>query len=554
MKILNLEIISPEKQIVRNINFSYSELSIILANTEKEDSRETINSLGKTLLLKMIDYMLGANNDKSFFKKEIHGFIIRGVVEHYNKQHICVRTIGDVNNNKIDDEHYSLSEYKKFFSIERSMFDKQILLEEKKSLISSRQNPTEIDYRVILKLLGFEKLSEIISEIYNIQDSIKDLKKNKKIFMSSIGINNDKEVQEYIFLIEKDVENYEEKIKKTANEIKKLELTNLKDNAYERYATLNAEYKDIKNQINIYDFEIKRLSRFIKDSESSDIKSKDLKLIFDRANIDLPGYVERTLDEAEQFHKKVYLDRKEYLSKEIEDLTSKKNDLSKYSSNISEEIDELGNIIAENKAYKEAINYYSEFNKKLNELKYKQGQLTELKHTIKKISKYESLLTEKFEAANVAITDDKEEIEKYTEFIYNLVTKIYTDKVKAFFNISIRERHLTWRPIVFELNLRGDTGEGVGNVRKLLIDYMIFYYNKDLELLLQDSSCYNGIDPRQVNSMIRELNNLAVKSGKQAIISLNKYQVTDKDQDEIFIEDKSVITLSENDNLLGFSF
>lgn len=70
MKILNLKIVSPDNEIIRDITFNYNGISFIYGNIQlPEDPTSTINSLGKTLLLKMIDFIYGANNDKFIMKK-----------------------------------------------------------------------------------------------------------------------------------------------------------------------------------------------------------------------------------------------------------------------------------------------------------------------------------------------------------------------------------------------------------------------------------------------------------------------------------------------------
>ena len=47
--------------------------------------------------------------------------------------------------------------------------------------------------------------------------------------------------------------------------------------------------------------------------------------------------------------------------------------------------------------------------------------------------------------------------------------------------------------------------------------------------MIQDSSCYNGIAPRQVAGILTQLNKIAEESNKQIIIAINKYQLGDYD-------------------------
>lgn len=43
--------------------------------------------------------------------------------------------------------------------------------------------------------------------------------------------------------------------------------------------------------------------------------------------------------------------------------------------------------------------------------------------------------------------------------------------------------------------------------------------------MIQDSACFNGIDPRQVSGMLKELNEIAVTTNEQVIVAINKYQM-----------------------------
>lgn len=555
MKIEKLKIKTPEHELKREVEFNLSGISIVLADIKKFDNKETINSLGKTLFLKMIDYILGSNYEKSFFKEEIEGYVLEGTLRENNNRYEVNRVISEKNNKIIfDNKEYNVGDYKGLFSINRSYLDKQFHLYEKNSLVSPRENPNCNDYVTVLELLGLGELSKEIEDIYSLQDEIKNLKKNKSSLLKLMSIESDKNLEEEIYLIDRSVGEYEKKIEYISKKIQSIQTSELKKEVYDRYTDKNIEFKKIKSLINRNEIEIERMNRFIDESTNSDISSQDLHMAYKKAKIELPGYVIKSVEEAEEFHKKVFLDRKDYLFNQVIILEEKNKVLRLELLELSKEIDALGNTISENEAYKESILMYNNYINEFNELKYKQGQLSELKKITNRLFDKTEELSNKFESSRRALKDSEIIIKKYQDFIYDFVKKIYTDDVDAFFNISINKNHQIQRPLKIELNLRGDTGEGLGNVRKLLIDYLIFRYNSDLEIMVQDSSCYNGIDPRQVSTMIKELDGLAKSINKQAIVSLNKYQLTDDEDIDELLNEKSVLTLSEDDNLLGFDF
>lgn len=555
MKILNLRIISPNKKTIQDIKFNESGISIILADIKrKEDTKETINSLGKTLLLKMIDYLYGSDIDKTYFKEEINEYIIEGTIEQDNRIFNCKRVIGDSGKNIINNQKYTHEEYKSFFSINRSFLDKQVFLEEKKSLISPRQHPGLNDYLDVLTLLNFKNIDEDLKDIYETQDFIKNLKKNRESLMSLYNLNLLSDLEEEIFLIDKRTNEYQEKLNEVTHKVDNIQIVDMKEDVLEEFVRQNNDFKKTKRDIELVKIEKKRLENFIEESNNNNVTSKDVIAIYEQAKIEIPDMVKKEINKVQKFHEKVYLERKTYLEEQIVQLDQSYDKLEDELEEISSKVDYLGGIISENKAYKEAISYYEKFTKELNDLRFRQGQLFQLKEIKEKIDKNSNELTEKFEKAKLALDENKILIDRYRDFIYDFVNLIYTDDVSAYFGMKIRDRHLTRRPITVELNLRGDTGEGRGNVRKLLIDYLIFNFNERLDILIQDSSCYNGIDPRQVAGMLNELNKLAKVNNKQAIISLNKYQVDDNDDTDKFLKENSVIILSEDENLLNISF
>ncbi|MDD4113832.1 MAG: DUF2326 domain-containing protein, partial [Herbinix sp.] len=163
-------------------------------------------------------------------------------------------------------------------------------------------------------------------------------------------------------------------------------------------------------------------------------------------------------------------------------------------------------------------------------------------------------LTTEFERASKLIKNYNSRIEEFRNFVYSITKAIYDEDVNSFFELKIRKKHQKNRPVTVDLTLRGDTGEGVSEVKKNIIDYLILKFSDVSEILIQDSSCYNGIDPRQVSGMITEISKVAEENKKQVIIAVNKYQLGYYSDIIDYVVEKSAIILSENDKLLKFDF
>lgn len=555
MKILELIIKNSQGKQIQKIEFNEVGVSYIYGDIQEPSNlKGTINSLGKTLLLKFIDYIFGANEDSSIVKEEIHGFKLEATVKYKNDNFTVLRTLGSSDKLYIGEKSYTLSDYKEFFQLERKLLGKQIILSKKSNEISQRTNANQTDVISCLDLLNLKEILDEIGNIYAAQDRIKDLKKNKKELVSYYGDFDIKQIDEEIYFIDKEVERLNAELVKVSNKVKSIEISDIKKDVVEEYSKKSEELKTLKQSYEKNKFESDRLLKFIEDSNKIDISSKHILAIFNKAKQEVPEMVKKTISEVEEFHRTVYEERKDFLNIRRKKIVTEMEEMNKKIKILSIEIDKIGMIISENEAYKEAIALYEKYNSELQEVKYTQGKLSQIKQIDDNIAKEDTSLSSSFSNAAQLRNNYEDLIKKYRDFIFSITKNIYDNNVNSYFDIKIRKKHLKNRPVVFEFTLKGDTGEGVGEVKKNLIDYLICQYNNQLEIMIQDSSCYNGIDPRQIVGMLSQLNDISRTSNKQIIISVNKYQLGQYDTVIKEVEEKSSIILSENRNLLGFEF
>lgn len=555
MKISELIIKNPQGKLIERIKFNEVGVSFIYADVQDpENLKGTINSLGKTLLLKFIDYIFGANEDLDIVKESIHDFKLEATVKHEEKYFTVLRTLGSSEDIYINEKKYNLSEYKDFFHLKRRLLAKQIILNKKATEISQRTNASKDDVISILELLNLKDVVEEIDNIYDSQDRIKELKKNKTDLVSFYGNFDVKQIDEEIYFIDKEVERLNAELEKISKKIKTIEIADIQKDVVEDYSLKSKELKNIKRAYDISKFESERLLQFIEDSNKVDISSEHILAIFNKAKQEVPDMVKKTIDEVEKFHKKVYEERKEFLNQRRSQMLFEMKEMNIKMESLSAEINRIGAIISENEIYKESIALYEKYNSDLQEVKYKQGKLSQVKNIDDVITTEDSNLSASFSQATQFRKEYDILIQTYRDFIFDITKSIYDTDVNSYFDIKIRNKHLRYRPVIFEFTLKGDTGEGVGEVKKNLMDYLICRYNNQLEIMIQDSSCYNGIDPRQIVGLLDQLDSISAVSNKQIIVSVNKYQLGNYDTVIKDVEEKSSIILSENRNLLGFEF
>lgn len=555
MKILNLKILNPSDEVIRNIDFNKKGISFIYGDIqEPKNKKATINSLGKTLLLKFVDYILGAKEDSKVVSGELKGYQLHAVVLFHSKEYKVIRNIGDSKSILVDGKEYSLTDYKEFFQINRVLYSKQIILSKKSTEISFGTSPIETDVVACLELLGLKDIVSTIEGIYTAQDKIKDLKKQKKQMIELYGNWNEGQIDEEIYYVDKEVSRLQNELQSVSDKIKDMAISEIQQDVVEEYAEKSKKLKYIKRDYENKRIECERLVEFMESSQKNDVTSEHLLLIFEKVKQEIPEMVKRNLVEVEEFHRKVYEERKEFLGERKKVLEKEMDVLQGELEELSEKLDSLGKIIAINEIYQESIQLYDKYNADLQGLIYKQGKLSQVKEFQNEIENVLGNLDDYFgEAAQIRKLYENK-VKEYRDFIYKLTQDIYDEDVNSYFDIKMKKKHLKNRPLSFEFSLKGDTGEGVGEVKKNLMDYLICKYSSIVEMLLQDSSCYNGIDPRQVTGMLKAIGNIANEVDKQVIIAINKYQLGEYEDCIDYVVKNNVITLSEKDKLLKFDF
>lgn len=556
MKILRLIIENKEEIVVRDIEFNENGTSLIYGNILKpKNEKETSNSIGKTLLLHFVDYIYGANENPKVIKEEIHGWHLKAEIKHLDKIYKVQRTLGN-SMLTIDNEKYELKKYNDFFSIERKLISKQIFLSQKNHLINDRSDPVSRDYEAMFTLLGINDLNASFIEYCKIQDNIKELSQVEKKVLGKLDKKELKKLEEKIFLLKQSIKYKEDDLEDLNKRMQRLQVTKEKESLMKNYSEINLHLKQSQLEQQKLNIEYKRLKEFTDEAKDVDVSANTINSLFKRAEFEVPEMITKRLKEVEAFQKKVFFDRKETTVKRLEEIEDLRNSLESKVKNFETELSQLAHIISQNNIFQESLAIYQQKNNELQELKFEHGELSKIESVILERKEQENLLSIKYtEIRDIHTKLEQGIIEEYKTYIYNLVKKIYTSDVEAYFKVALRDRHKVHRPFYFDLNLTGDTGEGVGEVRKILIDLLVFNFNTILELMLQDSSCFSGIDNRQTCTLIKIANDIAVNNNKQYIVSLNDYQINKNDIDFLkLVSNSTIIELNESNKLLNFNF
>ncbi|RLQ91956.1 DUF2326 domain-containing protein [Planomicrobium sp. Y74] len=555
MKILKLIIKKPNQEHIREINFNEIGTSLIYGKVNKpDDEKETSNSIGKTLLLKFVDYIYGANENPTVVKKDISGWVLEAKVKHREKVYTIERVLG-ISKFKINNKDYDLGEYRDFFEINRNLYSKQLFLSQKNNLISNRNEAVVPDYKAVFELLKLKDLPFSFEEYCSIQDQIKELGKIEKKLIRTLTNTELKEIEERIFLLKKSIKEKEDELNELNSRISNLNVTKEKEELMDEYTEKNYQLKTFQTAKQKLNIEYKRLHQFLKEVKNVDVSAESINKLFEKASYEVPELIKRRIEEVEEFQKKVFYDRKETIDRRLDDIEDSSFKLSSTIKEYESELERLADIISQTEIFQEAISVYQERSSELQNLKFEQGELSKIEQIINERKEREDKLATEYNEMKNTYSKYEQTIEEYKTYIYEMVKMIYTSKVEAYFTIHLKNRHKTHRPFSIDLSLTGDTGEGVGEVRKILVDLLIFNFNNKLEIMMQDSSCFSGIDNRQTSNLIKIANSISESTQKQYIVSLNDYQFNKKDKEFMkLVSNSTIIELDENEKLLKFDY
>lgn len=550
MKILQVKIFSPDDKELRIVDFNVNGLSIIYGDVEKPNNEnETSNSIGKTVLLRILNVVLGGNNSG---KDTIHGlknYKVKACVKYKDTKYDVELEIGNSKNYSINGQKMNLTKYKEFFCIDRGNFSKQIMLEKRKGLISIvSPNSTKEDYSIVLNLLYLNKIEEIFKKIKKNQDEIELIGKFKNNFKEDIST-----LEKEQFNLEMKKKQVDDELNELNNRIQNIKISDNIEEIVKDRAELDQKVKDIAERIKLNEISISKYKEMIDDSEKNEISLDEVERIYEKANIQIPDMVKRKLEEVEDFYKGLIEDKQDIYHNQIKSLKNANDNMQKEIYELKIKLDSLSEIISENDLFREAIKIY---NKKTNEKMDIDSKISEINGKLMQISNTQNLKSE-IDILYTQLFKEYEDamsiINKYKEFVYNVVNRIYGEEKRNPYlsiNISNSTRKYKTMPVKIDLSIDGDEGEGISAVKFLLFDILIFNYNDDIEFLIEDSSCFEGIDRRQIKNILIEMEKISNKKKKQLIVTLNKYLISNVDE----LEEKIVLKLNENNTLLNINF
>lgn len=569
MKLIEL---TANKKSFKTIRFHEYGVSLIVAVRETQDARKTYNSVGKSLAAYLVHFCLGASLSKDFKEKladweftlkfRINGFI-----------HTSTRKVSNFQKVILDNEEISLNIFKSKLSKKLFEIPEDLKYLTFRSLISrfirgqrdnynsydrfiegENKNPvSQLVNNAFLLGLDIQKVLKK-NELKENYDKTEKLKKNIQkdpIIRSFFGTNQSKE---NVDLTRHDLKS---KIKKIDVSLQNFEVAEDYGIIKKEADELSKRLKNLRNQATKIRNAISNIDRSL--VITPDISRSRLIKFYKEANSELGDSVLKKLKEVELFNKKLIDNRKKRLIEE-------KDQLLWQLQNLDNKIAEVGQLENQKLQYLDTYGALDEFvalNKQLSEYN---NNLEKIQEYQKLISEYENQLRElnkNFIDESIATSEYlkvKPTLDRNIDVFKSLAQQFYSDKVAGIVVKNNEGKNKIRYDIIAKI--QDDAGDAVNEVKIFCFDWTILknQFNHGVKFIFHDSRIIDGMDTRQIATILKVANKESNENQFQYILSLNhntvadlKKELTEEEYEEI-INDKIVLRLSDkadSEKLLG---
>ena len=454
MFLKSLTIENPNKEeTVQNIKFRKG-INLIVDTTNPEDIKESGNNVGKTTVLRLIDFCLGGDGKNIYRDREFKERETNTVVKNFLENSNIIITL--VLKENLDNENSSEIKIRRNFL---SLKGKSGILE-----IEGKHYSSIVGFKAELGRLIFETelekptFREIISkniryEEERLQKTIKFLRLAKTagyeaIFLFWLGIETESAGKKQWLIrqlrAQKNLLAQQEKergnLSKVTQELLHLEREIEELERKKEWFAIDVSHKKHIQRFNIVRKDINRLSTensrletrkdLIKESLTeleravSDIDTERIKALYDEAKVLIPG-LQKTFEETLSFHNQMLNEKKMYIKKELPGIEQqlRGNEL-RLSELISEELNLSQKLQKTN-----VMESLEMVIKELSDSHNQKGHLEERKELLKevsdRISDYEGELQKINEGINLLEDQIDERIDKFNIYLSAISSELY---------------------------------------------------------------------------------------------------------------------------------
>lgn len=567
MRLISL---AASERVFKTVVFNKTGASFILAkqdNPEQFDKSKTYNGVGKSLLVSLIDFCLGAKTSSKITKSlqstlPDWNFILK--IEIDNQSYTIVRHTNTPKHISLNDEELTLNDF--CSKLEKLCFDIPagfqylsfrsllpfFIRPSKKSYISYDEPINAgTPYQKQLYnafLLGLDgTFSQTKMHLKKEIDNTENLHKN---------IKNDPILKQF-FEGYKDsslaLADLNEKIETLELDLKKFEVA---DDYYQIKQEADAIKNNLdktQNKIELRSININSINLSLK--TSPDVNRNDIQNIYDESKLVFQSDVARKLTDLEKFYQDLTINRAKKLQSQKHEIIGELKELNTQFTNLKEELDSHMRFLNAH----QALDVFTKMSSRLAELQQNREKLQgyeRLQHDYeqKKTSLKKEMILQSEETATY-LDQVRNDINKIMEDFRVLVKRFYPD---ALAGITVRNNDgKNQIRYDIEAKIQSDSSDGINSVKLFCYDLTLLTHgsNHFMKFLFHDSRLFSDIDEVHCNVLFEIVRTKFIDNQYIASINQNQLNALTKEMQD-FVKNHVVRELtddSDSGKLLGIT-
>lgn len=558
-------VISKSGEVIREIPF-HKGINLIV---DESDGQVTGNSVGKTTVLKLVDFCLGAKPKIIYEdpenKKEIYTLVRDYLVE--NKISVFLYLTEELDDEqarsvviernflsrknivrKIDGEPYSESEFED--KLTELFFPSQVGKKPTfRQIISHNIRYSDLSISNILKTLDKYTSDAEYETLY--------------LFLLGCDFSNGSTKQEILQKIQQE-NTFKKRIEKVQTKsayeaaLALIEIE-IKDLDKKKSAlNVNENFEEDLNNLNKLRYEINLISKDVgnlnirrslieetKDdlsSAASKIDLAQLELIYNQASSNIEG-LQKTFEDLVAYHNQMVEERIAYISKELPVIEEKINRKSADLNKLLKKEREIAELVSKSSSFEELESLISELNAKYRDKGEYESVINQLDEVEKNIKTYESELND---IDKELFSDDfeaivKQQVNKFNEHFSATSEALYGEKYALKYDKVVNKKgQKLYKFSSFNTNF--SSGKKQGEISCFDIAYTLFADEENIpcmHFLLNDKK------ELMHDNQLLKIADLVNKNGLQFVASILKDKLPSELDNEIYF----IVKLSENDKL-----
>ncbi len=561
MKLLKL---SSNKKSFNEVKFNPSGLTFIVGqkvNPDSKDRDRTYNGIGKSLIVYLIHYCLGASTTP--YKQFIDVLPDWDFILEFNvndKHYISRRSNSDPGNIILNGKTMSISDFTT--KIETLAFDipKKIgylsfrallpfFIRYNRAAYTSFDAPSKAKsiYQTGLYngfLLGIDPI--LYASRLKLINDLKDVKKLKRniekdpLLQGFFGGGKNMDIK---------IDELEEEIEKLRHDIHNLKVADDYDNMKDKENNLVERLSAKKNDIEILKRKIANIEKSIQ--KPADLDAREMERIYNETQVYFPDALRTSLSEVDKFMSTLLKNRKSRLQSQKKDhITNLSEEKQKYKA-LKNELDGILQYLNVHQALDVLMNIKD----RCSELEIEREKLLQYRELLnsydKKKSVFDQELIEGVQQAREYLIENEKNFSLKSKYFRSLAKRFYPSSTAGLtINVLEGDNQLQFR---IDAKIESDGSDGINNVKIFCYDTTLLFKgeNHEIDFIFHDNRIFDGVDERQKADMFEIAFETFHGSDHQYIATLNQNQIAEvesvlgKDKTAKIIHNNTVLELTD---------